>query len=374
MFRCEIRWQATRLHPHRSHLLAPARPRSRELDLSFLSFSPRLTVLSSRSQTTANPSRFLLSDHIFSTAASSSADALTPPFADLSTDRKQKGKEVAPPHPEGVNLDDFLLLGAMAGVESLMSRVCDVYGESQSPPSLGMSAKNSPVLSARPEIAEDTTAFRLSEKLLVAYLRKKVARLSKQATFDRFPSLTRGLAKDGLGELTAEGNVDALTKDAKKAEDLLALKAGSSLSYFSSVSSRYYELTRFVFARLTEARLSQSLTLLKPYLSPSHYTILSSSYASSSDSQPFPLLAKHLNSLVPVLPPMLPLASTSSGGSAAGAAGAKKRKVTQGVAKLAKVDTKGMKTMDSFFKKRVVEEKGEKGGGAVGIAVSVAKE
>jgi hypothetical protein len=55
---------------------------------------------------------------------------------------KQKGKEVGPPTPEGFDLDDVLLLGAMAGVESLMSRVCDVQGESQSLLSLAKSAKS----------------------------------------------------------------------------------------------------------------------------------------------------------------------------------------------------------------------------------------
>jgi len=80
------------------------------------------------------------------------------------------------------------------------------------------------------EIAEGMTAFRLSEKLLVSYLRKKVARLSKQETFERFPSLTRGLAKDGLGDLTADGDGEVVKeeKDGKKLDDLLALKAGSS--------------------------------------------------------------------------------------------------------------------------------------------------
>ncbi|KAL7411228.1 ribonuclease H2, subunit B [Mrakia frigida] len=286
--------------------------------LVFTPIDPIFLLLPVLEATTASPSRFLLADHIFSTAASSAAYSLAPPFVNLASDVKQKGKEVAPPPPEGVESDDVLLLGGMEGVEKLMRRVCDVQ-----------------------EIAEGMAAFRLSEKLLVSYLRRKVARLSKQETFERFPSLTRGLAKDGLGDLTADGEGEVVKeeKEGKKLDDLLALKA--------------------------EARLYQSLSLLKPYLSPTHFTLLSNSYAPSATTQPFPLLTKYLKSLVPVLPPMP--TTTSSGGSAASAA-SKKRKPTQGVAKLAKVDTKGMKTMDSFFKKRVVEDK-EVEGGKKGVKV-----
>lgn len=54
---------------------------------------------------------------------------------------------------------------------------------------------------AYPEIAEGMTAYRLSLPKTLAYLRKKAARLAQPGTFARFPSLARGLAKDGLVEL-----------------------------------------------------------------------------------------------------------------------------------------------------------------------------
>lgn len=137
----------------------------------------------------------------------------------------------------------------------------------------------------------------------------------------------------------------------------------------------------------TEARLFHSLSLLRPYLSSTHYTLLLASYLPSSSSttlttpstpstltpaptssttaelNPFPLYAAHLKSLVPVLsanPTPLTGAGSGSGSGGGGAKPGVKRKVSQGMAKLAKADTSGMKRMDSFFKKRVVEKEGEK--------------
>lgn len=105
-------------------------------------------------QTTASPPRFLLSDHIFSTAASLSSYALPPPFAQLGADvdKKASGEGQATEEVKGVEGDDVLLLGQMKGVEKLMKRVCDVQGESCStniPPCLREGGK-SPVASDSP--------------------------------------------------------------------------------------------------------------------------------------------------------------------------------------------------------------------------------
>jgi hypothetical protein len=79
------------------------------------------------------------------------------------------------------------------------------------------------------EINEELSAYRLSPTMMVAYLRKKVARLARKETFERFPALTRGMAKDGLAELTAEGNVDVETEATiRKGEEMELLRAGKS--------------------------------------------------------------------------------------------------------------------------------------------------
>ncbi|KAG9010335.1 hypothetical protein FRB93_004174 [Tulasnella sp. JGI-2019a] len=53
------------------------------------------------------------------------------------------------------------------------------------------------------EITDDQVVYRLCRAKLQDYLRTKVARISDAAVFDSFRTLTRGLAKDGLGEETA---------------------------------------------------------------------------------------------------------------------------------------------------------------------------
>lgn len=109
---------------------------------------------------------------------------------------------------------------------------------------------------------------------------------------------------------------------------------------------------------LTDARRFHSLHLLQPYLSAALFTLLTASMSSDPAAAPFPLYTAHLHVLDPSLasasstfvstvPPPLPIKPSA----AALAAAAKKRgKPSQGVAKLAKADTKGMSKISSFFK------------------------
>lgn len=85
-------------------------------------------------QTTASPSRFLLADHLFSTAASLPAFKLPAPFAGPQTDAKGKGRAADgdaddAPADEG-EVDDVLFVGALPAVDRWLARVCDVKGAS----------------------------------------------------------------------------------------------------------------------------------------------------------------------------------------------------------------------------------------------------
>lgn len=92
----------------------------------------------------------------------------------------------------------------------------------------------------------------------------------------------------------------------------------------------------------SEARLAQALLLLQPYLSTTIYEEISKSLG------PFPLLSAHQASLFAQLAPLPEIKPAKA------KEDPKKRKTasSQGVAKLAKVDTKGMAKLDGFFKKK----------------------
>lgn len=186
--------------------------------------------------------------------------------------------------------------------------------------------------------------------LVLAYLRRKVVRMAAEESFARYPALSRALARDGLGELRTE---DELAKGGSETVSrtaaAVALQQGPPLALH-----RCSECSSFICShrRRTEARLSHALQLLQPYLLPDHLAALTASFSSSSASEPFPLYAAHLQSINPTsssissVPPPLPIKPSA----AAQAAAAKKRKPSQGVAKLAKADTKGMSKISSFFK------------------------
>lgn len=82
--------------------------------------------LSNHAQTTSNPSRFLLSDHLFSTAASLPLFRLARPFG---AEDKGKGKqrEEEETFDEGEQ-EDVLFVSELPGVDKWLKRVCDVKG------------------------------------------------------------------------------------------------------------------------------------------------------------------------------------------------------------------------------------------------------
>lgn len=117
---------------------------------------------------------------------------------------------------------------------------------------------------------------------------------------------------------------------------------------------------------LTEACLSHCLSLLQPYLLPTHFTHLTHSFCSHSSSSPdtpptpFPLLQSHLLSLLPSIPSAADASSStalSAAKSQASAAALKKTNSSQGVKKLKSVNTKGMADLRGFFGKKTTAEK-----------------
>lgn len=86
-------------------------------------------------KTTASPSRFLLHDHIFSTAACHSTYVLPQAFppASQSEGSKHNGteQENSSAESKGEESEDVLVLGQIQGVEKWMKKVCEVKGMCQ---------------------------------------------------------------------------------------------------------------------------------------------------------------------------------------------------------------------------------------------------
>lgn len=134
------RWPSASLHGNRSCLSAAAYCSCGQL-MAFSS-GPRSSscvseLTASHSQTTASPSRFLLADHLFSTAASLPAFKLPAPFASPTTDAKGKGRATDANALDGVDADgaeveDVLFLGSLPKVSKWLRRICDVKGARRS--------------------------------------------------------------------------------------------------------------------------------------------------------------------------------------------------------------------------------------------------
>ena len=71
------------------------------------------------------------------------------------------------------------------------------------------------------EIAPDLIVYRYSHEKLIAYLKKKAARLSESGDFDKSRTLERQLAKDGL--------LDDGKEELLKGESSFVLKASGML-------------------------------------------------------------------------------------------------------------------------------------------------
>lgn len=95
----------------------------------FTPIDPVFLLLPVVEATTGNPSRFLLLDHIFSTAQSHASYKL--PRAFPAPDVKGKKREVEEVEEVGLETDDVLRLGELEGVERALRRVCDVKGASR---------------------------------------------------------------------------------------------------------------------------------------------------------------------------------------------------------------------------------------------------
>ncbi|CED82052.1 Uncharacterized conserved protein [Phaffia rhodozyma] len=276
--------------------------------LLFTPIDPVFLLLPALEATTTSPPRFLLPDQLFSTASTHPSFLLAPPFTPSSTDLKGKRKQADRGEESDeagkIECEDVIRLGELEGIEDHLLKICDV-------------------LELEPSKMK---AYRLSTLKLQAYLSKKVNRLSVKETFNRFPALKRGLARDGLGDLTEQGQDDSQ----KEERDQL-------------------ELVR------QEARLLQTLQLLRPYLSPQTYTSILKLF-------PTPHLTIHLSNLSSH--PSVNSQSTTEdleslfldkANETEKALAEKKRAagpISQGVSKLKKVDTRGMSKISSFFGKK----------------------
>lgn len=100
-------------------------------------------------------------------------------------------------NPRSLLPDDVLQLARLETFQLAAQNICEFKGDT------GRSRKASgpSLLTALmyTEITEDIRVYRLCLVKVREYLRTKVDRLSNVAVYDSFKTLTRGLAKDGLG-------------------------------------------------------------------------------------------------------------------------------------------------------------------------------
>jgi len=194
------------------------------------------------------------------------------------------------------------------------------------------------------EIAPDLAAYRLDDLLLLEVLKDKVSRLSTSEAFAALPTLSRLLAKEGVGD--GEGIAPDVQREArtKASLDLLAGLLPSEVSKELRACYTFPSLAQYLADTSSSSVLSvdymPGVGGSTPPLSATSSATSVTSLASSSASSTFGMTRKNSNGAV---------GKPGSGGADA----AKKKPIeSNGVKQLKKASTRGMSPLTSFFVKK----------------------